>query len=222
MDDQFPLTRGHTASDNPRGIFDFAITVFYGKQHEGIRNRRGRFCGQPIEPGLLDRGDEVVGHDNMDPYYALEHKKRHLRDLQSDARFKFIKGDLVDAPALKELFARERPDAVAHLAAQAAVRYSVEHPLMYGQVNVQGSMNVLDAARHLGTPRCVLASTGSTYGKDTPVPLRRPRRRITPSPPTPRANARWRFSLTPTTICGNSRSPYCASSTCTAHTAGPI
>jgi UDP-glucuronate 4-epimerase len=129
------------------------------------------FVGSRLSRALLDRGDEVVGHDNMDPYYALEHKKRHLRDLQSDTRFKFIQGDLVDAAALKTLFAKERPDAIAHLAAQAAVRYSVEHPLMYGQVNVQGSMNVLDAARHLGTPRCVLASTGSTYGKDTPVPF---------------------------------------------------
>jgi UDP-glucuronate 4-epimerase len=64
-----------------------------------------------------------------------------------------------------------RPDAIAHLAAMAAVRYSVQHPLVYGEVNVQGSMNLLDAARHIGRPRVVMASTGSVYGADTPVPF---------------------------------------------------
>ena len=73
---------------------------------------------------------------------------------------------------LRELVAEHRPDAIAHLAAMAAVRYSVEHPLIYGQVNVQGTLNLLDAARHLGNPRFVLASTGSTYGQDTPVPFK--------------------------------------------------
>jgi UDP-glucuronate 4-epimerase len=82
-----------------------------------------------------------------------------------------IRGDLRDAPLLRELFQKHKPDAVAHLAGMAAVRYSVQHPLLYADVNVQGSVNVLDAARHIGTPTCVLASTGSVYGADTPVPF---------------------------------------------------
>jgi UDP-glucuronate 4-epimerase len=82
-----------------------------------------------------------------------------------------IKGDLRDAPLLAELFERHKPDAVAHLAGMAAVRYSVQHPLLYADVNVQGSVNLLDAARHIGRPTCVLASTGSVYGADTPLPF---------------------------------------------------
>jgi UDP-glucuronate 4-epimerase len=130
------------------------------------------FIGSRLSKALLARGDEVIGFDNLNDYYAIEHKERHLSDLLPETRFRFIKGDLSDAPALRELLITNKPDAVAHLAAMAAVRYSVQHPLIYGQVNVQGTMNLLDAARHLGKPRCILASTGSTYGKDTPVPFK--------------------------------------------------
>jgi UDP-glucuronate 4-epimerase len=130
------------------------------------------FIGSRLAKALLGRGDEVIGFDNLNDYYALEHKERHLADLRPEKRFTFIKADLCDAPRLRELLAEHRPDAVAHLAALAAVRYSVQHPLIYGQVNVQGTLNLLDAARHAGQPRFVLASTGSTYGTDTPVPFR--------------------------------------------------
>jgi len=67
---------------------------------------------------------------------------------------------------------QHRPDTVAHLAGMAAVRYSIEHPLIYGEANVQGSLNLLDAARMIGKPNCVLASTGSVYGSTTPVPFK--------------------------------------------------
>ncbi len=130
------------------------------------------FIGSRLAKSLLQRGDDVIGFDNLNDYYALEHKQRHLADLLPETRFIFIKGDLCDAPRLRELVAEHRPDAIAHLAAMAAVRYSVEHPLIYGQVNVQGTLNLLDAARHRGNPRFVLASTGSTYGQDTPVPFK--------------------------------------------------
>jgi UDP-glucuronate 4-epimerase len=130
------------------------------------------FVGSRLAKALLDRGDEVIGFDNLNDYYALEHKQRHLSDLLPHKRFSFIKGDLCEATELHDLLLKIRPDAVAHLAAMAAVRYSVQHPLIYGHVNVQGTMNLLDAARHLGKPRCILASTGSTYGKDTPVPFK--------------------------------------------------
>jgi UDP-glucuronate 4-epimerase len=129
------------------------------------------FVGSRLSRHLLDRGDTVVGFDNFNPYYAREHKDRHLRDLLPDQGFTFIEGDLADADGLRDLMLRHRPDAVAHLAAMAAVRYSVQHPLVYGTVNVQGSLNLIDAARHIGTPRMVLASTGSLYGTTTPVPF---------------------------------------------------
>lgn len=130
------------------------------------------FVGSRLSKMLLARGDEVLGLDNLNDYYPVVHKRRNLSELTGQKGFTFIEGDLRDAPGLLQMFQQHKPDAVAHLAAMAAVRYSVEHPLIYGEVNVQGSMNLLDAARQIGEPRCVLASTGSTYGKDTPAPFK--------------------------------------------------
>jgi UDP-glucuronate 4-epimerase len=129
------------------------------------------FVGSRLAKALLARGDSVIGLDNMNDYYPLVHKERNLRDLKGQGAFTFIQGDLRDAPLLLEQFQIHKPDAVAHLAAMAAVRYSVQHPLLYGTINVQGSANLLDAARQVGRPRCVLASTGSTYGSVTPTPF---------------------------------------------------
>jgi UDP-glucuronate 4-epimerase len=131
------------------------------------------FVGSRLSKALIARGDTVVGLDNFNDYYARSHKDRHLADLLPlEGKFTLVEGDLRDAAALRDLFARERFDAVAHLAGMAAVRYSVEHPLLYADVNVQGSVNVIDAARLAGNkPTCVLASTGSVYGRDTPVPF---------------------------------------------------
>ena len=131
------------------------------------------FVGSRLSKSLIARGDTVVGLDNFNDYYGREHKDRHLVDLLPLAgQFELVDGDLRDAAMLRELFAREQFDAVAHMAGMAAVRYSVEFPLVYADVNVQGSVNVLDAARLAGNqPCCVLASTGSVYGRDTPVPF---------------------------------------------------
>ncbi|HET6247329.1 MAG TPA: GDP-mannose 4,6-dehydratase [Tepidisphaeraceae bacterium] len=130
------------------------------------------FIGSRLSKALLQRGDRVVGLDNLNDYYAIVHKRRHLADLLPDQKFTFVEGDLCDADGLRTLVAAHKPDGIAHLAAMAAVRYSVEHPLVYGTINVQGSMNLLDAARHFGRPRMVMASTGSLYGSDTPVPFK--------------------------------------------------
>ena len=133
------------------------------------------FVGSRLAKALLARGDTVIGHDNFDPYYPRVHKERHLRDLLPEKHFTFIEGDLRNSDHLVNIFKEHRPDALAHMAAMAAVRYSMLHPLVYGQVNVQGTMNLLDAARlnadPANPPRCVLASTGSVYGTSTPVPF---------------------------------------------------
>src|SRR5215469_2573711 len=115
------------------------------------------FIGSRLAKTLLARGNEVVGFDNMNDYYPLDHKRRHLADLTPDKKFTFVQGDLSNAEPLRLLVMEHKPDAVAHLAAMAAVRYSVQFPLIYAMVNVQGTVNLIDAARHLGTPRCVLA-----------------------------------------------------------------
>ena len=129
------------------------------------------FVGSHLAKVLLDRGDRVVGIDNLNDYYPVVHKRRNLARLLPNARFTFLEKDILDAEALVQIMREHQPQAIAHVAAMAAVRYSVKHPLIYGQVNVQGSMNVLDAARQIGTPRVLLASTGSCYGANTPVPF---------------------------------------------------
>jgi UDP-glucuronate 4-epimerase len=129
------------------------------------------FVGSRLARRLLDRGDRVIGLDNLNDYYPTVHKHRHLADLKDDPNFIFLEKDLCDAEGLASVMKEYRPDAVAHLAAMAAVRYSVKHPLIYGHVNVQGSMNLMEAARQNGNPRVVLASTGSSYGSNTPVPF---------------------------------------------------
>jgi len=129
------------------------------------------FVGSRLSKVLLGRGDRVVGIDNLNEYYPLVHKQRHLADLTPLSGFTFIAADICDAPAIRKIVAEHKPVAIAHLAAMAAVRYSVEHPLIYGTVNVQGTMNLMDAARLENNPRMVLASTGSLYGSNTPVPF---------------------------------------------------
>ena len=130
------------------------------------------FVGSRLAQVLVARGDTVVGLDNFDLYYARAHKDRHLSGLLESPLFSLFSLDLRDAQDVRDLVERERPDAIAHLAAMAAVRYSPRFPLLYGEVNVQGTLHLLDAARSLdAAPRCVLASTGSVYGRDTPVPF---------------------------------------------------
>ena len=141
------------------------------------------FVGSRLSKALLARGDEVVGLDNFDAFYPLDQKKRHLADLEGD--FRLVRGDLRDAPALKTLFETEKFEAVAHIAALAAVRQSVRFPLPYGEVNVQGTLHLLDAARQSGQPRCVLASTGSVYGSDTPAPFSESAPAVSPLAPYP-------------------------------------
>lgn len=130
------------------------------------------FVGSRLARALLDRGERVVGIDNFDPYYDRAHKERHLCDLLPERGFAFIEADLRNPEQLLEIFKDHQPRRVAHMAAMAAVRYSMQHPLVYGHVNVQGTMNLLDAARQTSSPACVLASTGSVYGTSTPVPFK--------------------------------------------------
>jgi len=137
------------------------------------------FVGSSLAKTLLGRPgntNTVVGFDNFDPYYDRVHKDRHLRALLGQKNFTFLEADLRNPEAMLQIFQQHQPDAVVHLAAMAAVRYSMLHPLIYGQVNVQGTMNLMDAARQAaprGKPpaRFVIASTGSVYGTSTPVPF---------------------------------------------------
>ena len=129
------------------------------------------FIASRLSARLLKRGDSVVGLDNLSDYYPVEHKRRNLADLTAQTSFTFIEGDLRDADLMLQVCQRYEPDAIAHIGAMASVRYSVANPLIYAAVNVQGTLNLLDAARQIGKPHCLLASTGSVYGQSTPVPF---------------------------------------------------
>ena len=128
------------------------------------------FIGSHVSAALLDRGDEVVGFDNLNAYYDPTLKQARLERLESRDGFQLVRGDLADADAVGVAFERS-PDRVVHLAAQAGVRYSLTNPRAYVDSNVTGTLNVLEACRHRGTDHLVFASSSSVYGANTAMPF---------------------------------------------------
>jgi UDP-glucuronate 4-epimerase len=129
------------------------------------------FIGFHTASRLLERGDEVVGLDNLNEYYDVKLKLRRLEILGRYPAFSFVKLDLADRTGMTELFVRERFARVIHLGAQAGVRYSIENPLAYVDSNVVGMANVLEGCRHNGVGHLVYASTSSVYGANTRMPF---------------------------------------------------
>jgi len=129
------------------------------------------FIGFHTARKLLERGEEVVGLDNLNDYYDVRLKLARLAILEEQPAFQFEKLDLADRAGMAELFARERFDRVIHLAAQAGVRYSIENPLAYVDSNLLGFANILEGCRHHGVAHLVYASTSSVYGANTKMPF---------------------------------------------------
>ena len=125
------------------------------------------FIGMHCAERLLARGDEVVGVDNLSPYYSVELKKDRLARLKG---LRFEQLDIADNEALRKLFRRGQFDAVLNLAAQAGVRYSLEHPEAYIQTNVVGFANLLERCRREPPRHLVYASSSSVYGANTKLP----------------------------------------------------
>ncbi|MEM7191817.1 MAG: NAD-dependent epimerase [Pseudomonadota bacterium] len=130
------------------------------------------FIGFHVARALLDRGDEVIGLDNLNAYYDVALKEARLAEISSRNHFTFVKADLADKEAIDTLFAERKPKRVIHLAAQAGVRYSLSHPYEYVQSNIVGFLNILEACRHTGVEHLVFASSSSVYGANTQVPFR--------------------------------------------------
>ena len=129
------------------------------------------FIGSFTAHQLLDRGDQVVGLDNMNDYYDPTLKQARLARLQARENFTFTQVDLCDTDAMKSLFAKNKFDRVIHLAAQAGVRYSIENPMAYTQSNLVGMTNILEGCRHGKVAHLVYASTSSVYGLNTTQPF---------------------------------------------------
>jgi len=129
------------------------------------------FIGFHTAKKLVERGDEVVGLDNLNEYYDVTLKRARLARLEPDAGFKFVKLDLADRGGIAQLFAAERFERVVHLGAQAGVRYSIENPFAYTDSNVTGTMTILEGCRQQGVEHLVFASTSSVYGANTKMPF---------------------------------------------------
>ncbi len=129
------------------------------------------FIGSNLCEALLERGDELVAIDNFNDFYDPARKRANVAGFRDHERCVFADADITDAKAMANLFESERPDAVAHLAAYGNVRYSIGRAPLYTDVNITGSVNVLEAARTNGCDRFVFASTSSAYGKTEQLPF---------------------------------------------------
>ena len=129
------------------------------------------FIGYHVSQRLLKDGHDVVGLDNLNPYYDVSLKEARLADLKKNPRFSFERIELADAAAVAALFKRLTPERVVHLAAQAGVRYSLTDPHAYTQSNVTGFLNVLEGCRNGRVAHLTYASSSSVYGLNASMPF---------------------------------------------------
>lgn len=129
------------------------------------------FIGFSLSRALLAGGHSVVGLDNLNDYYSVELKQRRLDLLGESPHFSFVRQDVADANGLSGSLQGQSFDAVVHLAAQAGVRYSIEHPEAYVQANLVGFANILEWVRHNRIGHLVFASTSSVYGLGKQMPF---------------------------------------------------
>lgn len=129
------------------------------------------FIGSNVAHYLLNRGDEVIGIDNLNDYYDVNLKNARLAQLTTREGFSDICLDIEDRDGISKLFKEQRPDKVVHLAAQAGVRYSLVNPNAYIDSNITGTTNILEGCRHNEVQHLVYASSSSVYGANTNMPF---------------------------------------------------
>jgi UDP-glucuronate 4-epimerase len=129
------------------------------------------FIGMHTVERLLDRGEDVIGLDNVNDYYDTSLKRARLAHLQGRPGFTFVLGDIADRATLTEVYAEHAPERVVHLAAQGGVRYSIENPHAYADANLVGFLNVLEGCRNHGVEHLVYASSSSVYGANEQMPF---------------------------------------------------
>ncbi|MFN3712859.1 MAG: NAD-dependent epimerase [Alcanivoracaceae bacterium] len=129
------------------------------------------FIGFHVSRVLLEAGHEVVGLDNLDPYYDVALKEARLAELSPYSAFRFVRLDIADRDGMAALFAVDVFDRVVHLAAQAGVRYSLDNPHAYVDSNLMGFINILEGCRHQQVAHLVYASSSSVYGESDQTPF---------------------------------------------------
>jgi len=129
------------------------------------------FIGSHVARRLLERGDHVLGLDNLNPYYDVRLKEARLAQLTPHERFRFLQHDLADRTTMEAVFAAHPITRVVHLGAQAGVRYSLVNPHAYVDSNITGFLNILEGCRRRAVEHCVFASSSSVYGGNTHMPF---------------------------------------------------
>ncbi len=129
------------------------------------------FIGNQLALRLLDRGDDVIGIDNLNDYYDVNLKKARLSRISDHAKFTEVRIDLENREAIAQTFTTHKPQRVVNLAAQAGVRYSLENPHAYIDANILGFLNILEGCRYNGVEHLVYASSSSVYGANTQMPF---------------------------------------------------
>jgi len=129
------------------------------------------FIGSHVAIRLLERGDEVIGFDNLSDYYDVGIKKARLARFADHPNYTNIQADLADRASVEAVFATHQPQRVVHLAAQAGVRYAAQNPHVYVSSNVTGFLHILEGCRHHAVEHLVFASTSSVYGANTRMPF---------------------------------------------------
>ena len=129
------------------------------------------FIGLHVAKTLLERGDEVIGIDNISDYYDVNLKKNRLKSLQNFKNLKFKNVDISEINSLKSIFSKNKITKVCHLAAQAGVRYSLEAPMTYVNTNIVGHVNILECCKNYNVNNLVYASSSSVYGGNLKVPF---------------------------------------------------
>lgn len=130
------------------------------------------FIGYHVARRLLGLGHEIALVDNFNEFYDPALKRRNVEDLRAEGTAALFEADILDVAALSGAFERTQPEAVIHLAAWAGVRPSIQKPALYAQVNVTGTVNVLELARRAGVQRFLFGSSSSVYGGSTRIPFR--------------------------------------------------
>jgi UDP-glucuronate 4-epimerase len=130
------------------------------------------FIGAALAKTLLERGDQVIGVDNLNNYYDIQLKQDRLDHINNHKNYLHYSCSLEDKTAIDFIYKNHQPTRVVHLAAQAGVRYSLTHPHTYIDSNVTGFLNILEACRRYGTEHLVYASSSSVYGANTTMPFR--------------------------------------------------
>jgi UDP-glucuronate 4-epimerase len=129
------------------------------------------FIGSHLTETLLERGEEVVAIDNFNDYYDPARKQANILPFQDHPRLWLYEQDIRNDEAIEQIFVKHKPQAVAHLGAYGGVRYSIGRAKLYTEVNIVGTVNLLEAARQVGTENFVFASTSSVYGHTTQLPF---------------------------------------------------